>query len=94
MGNAVQQEAAIQTAQSFSAIVSMVACCLMFRKIAKDRKSNIANRMLVYLLFIDFVLCICYVAGRGGGTDPGFCQFQVSLILFFFNRYCYLFLLL
>ena len=78
MGNAIQQEHAIQAAQSISAIISIAACSIMFRKITKERKSNLANRMLIHLLFIDFVLAICYVVGRGGGTNAGFCQLQVG----------------
>lgn len=77
MGNAVQQANAIQCAQTLSATVSIIACVIMLRKIRTERKSNIANRMLIYLLFIDFVLAICYAVGRGGQSNAGFCQLQV-----------------
>lgn len=77
MGNAAQQGAAIQTAQTCTSVISIISCLVMANKINKERKINIANRMLAYLLFIDFVLAIFYGIGRAGMEDPGFCQFQV-----------------
>lgn len=80
MGNAVQQANAIQCAQTLSATVSIVACVIMLRKVMGERKSNIANRMLIYLLFIDFVLALCYAVGRGGQSNARYCQFQVRFL--------------
>ena len=80
MSYRIQEEDAIQAVQTFSSVVSIIACLVMSYKISKERKTNIANRMLAYLLFIDFVLAIFYGIGRAGAQNDGFCQLQVDLL--------------
>jgi hypothetical protein len=77
MGNTIQKDDAIQVVQTFSSSISIISCLVMSYKISKERKVNIANRMLAYLLFIDFVLAVFYGIGRAGAQNAGFCQIQV-----------------
>jgi len=41
---------------------------------------DIANRMLMFLFFLDFVLSIMYTMGRSAMPYDGLCQFQVLIV--------------
>ena len=41
---------------------------------------DIANRMLMFLFFLDFVLSIMYTIGRSAMPYDGLCQLQVLIV--------------
>jgi len=73
-------ESSIQVVQSISGSISLVSCILISIKIYQISGNNIANRMLTFLFFLDFVLAIVYTIGRSAMPYYGLCQFQVKML--------------
>ena len=73
----VDQETSIQIVESLTGSISIISCLFMSFKMYQNRNMNIANRMLSFLFFLDFILAIAYAVGRGTFENRGLCQFQV-----------------
>lgn len=74
----IDQDASIQIVESITGSISIISCIFMSFKMYRNRNTNIANKMLTFLFFLDFILAITYTIGRSVIDNHGFCQFQVK----------------
>ena len=73
-------DSSIQVVQSITGSISLVSCILISIKMYQISGKDIANRMLMFLFFLDFVLSIMYTMGRSAMPYDGLCQFQVLIV--------------
>ena len=79
-------QALIQFVETLSGSISLVASiyCATRLKKEKNGRYTLTDSMLIVLLIVDIVLSFLFAIGRAGGTNYGFCQFQVRIIFIAF----------